>query len=105
MSDPLLPTTLCPILTAAAIAKPKPMEVARVVAIGAQPGIPDRQPEAEAVVCQGKQCMWFVTQRDEKGTELPGRCAVTLGVVALGMVHSAITDVTKILAPNSEKKN
>lgn len=101
MADPV---TLCPLLTAAAIAKPKPMEVGRVAVIGATPGVPDR-PETEAVVCQGKQCMLFITQVDEKGVEVGGRCAITMIPIAMGHLHSAITKLSPPVEDPTKPKN
>ncbi len=85
------PNTLCPLLTAAVIARPKPLEIARVAVIGAQPGVPDRAAEPEAVACQGKQCMLFIIQRDESGNEVAGKCAITMGVIALGHLTAQIS--------------
>lgn len=94
MTDPkpLLPPpmTLCPILTAAAIAKPRAIETPRI-ALGVSVGTPDKAAEPEAVVCQGKQCMFYIVQRDPvSGQEVAGRCSVTMAVVALGMLNETI---------------
>lgn len=89
------PNTLCPILTAAVMMRPRVVETARVQMIGATPGVPDEGREPEAIACQGQQCMWFVTQADQAtGLITGGRCAITMGVVATGMIAGAISAAT-----------
>ena len=96
------PTTLCPFLTAAALARPKAFEVARVVQIGAPVGVPDKAPESEAVACQGKNCMLYIIQRDPKtGDEVAGRCAITTIPIAL----SHLTEVINNFQVDPSKKN
>jgi hypothetical protein len=95
------PMTLCPILTAAAIAKPRVIDTPRI-ALGVSVGTPDRAPEPEAVVCQGKQCMLYIVQRDPvSGAEVAGRCAITMGVVAIGMLNETVAR----LSADPSKKN
>ncbi len=93
MSDELPPPSmLCPILTGASLARPKQVDVPRIAVIGAQPGVPDKAAESEAIACQGKQCMWYIVQRDATtGKEISGACAATMGVIALGHLTALIS--------------
>jgi hypothetical protein len=85
-------------------ARPVAIETGKIAVIGAQPGIPDRRGEPDAIACQGPACAWFIVQADEKGNVVGGRCAAAMGVVAAGMLHSAITDATSKLIPDPNQK-
>lgn len=105
MTDPVplpLPVTLCPILTAAAIARPKQLDVGPRISLGVSVGTPDKAAEPEAIACQGKQCMLYIVQRDPvSGAEVAGRCAFTMGVIALGMLNETVSR----LSADTSKKN
>lgn len=96
-----LPPAICPILTAAVMARPVVQaEASRVIGIGAVVGKTDVQGEPEAIPCQGTQCMMFMAQADASGKIIGGQCAATAAVSAL----SNITLLLSKLTPAPEKK-
>lgn len=79
---------ICPILTAASIAKSEPG--GKVLGVMGQPKAADSG--LTAVACQGPSCMLFLPMVDEQGRVTSGNCAISLMPTALSMLNGSVRE-------------
>lgn len=90
-------TKMCPELTKAAFMAKEVVRLTvdkpRVVSAGLEQ--PPREPEPEAVACQGESCMWFLPIVDESGKVIGGDCAIARNPIAGNQQAMATLELVK----------
>lgn len=79
---------LCPILTAASIAKSE--SPGKVLGVMGQPK--SAESGLTAVACQGPSCMFFLPVVDDSGRVNGGNCAITLMPTAISMLNGSLRE-------------